>query len=478
MISIGNGTLQMQFQSYLRKGLSAETQASERLSSGKRINRASDDAANLNISTRMYAQISGTNMGSRNIKDGMSLLQTAEAGLQSIAGMLQRMRELSLQADNGVYNAKDRAGMQQEIEQLKREIDQVAMNTQFNGRPLLGPSMEQIQASGAMADIVFVIDNTGSMSKLQEKVANNLLGFSQYLQSYGIRDVRFGVMEYTDSEKNSSSFPSGQWTTDATEVQTEVKRLATLNRGGTENVLGALTEMANQYTFRTNGTNTVGHAIVITDEKADDATQLPATTALLQGANIETHAIYDSAFDKDGVDDIGQVIRDTGGIGVDIQSDTWGDQLKSILAPKIMASATKDVPFDTTLTLHTGYEYDSVLDIPLSDNRTIALGIADVYIATTGDKKSQIEKIDAALEHVAAQLGQLGGYMNRLETIQENNDSSSLQATKTVSKIVDADMAKEISELLKAQVVQKTTIASMKQAQQTITQAMQALISK
>ncbi len=114
--------------------------AMERLSTGSRINSAKDDAAGLAIGSRMTSQVRGLNMAIRNANDGISLAQTAEGALGETTSMLQRMRELSLQAANTVNSASDRAALDAEVQQLKTEIDRIATTTTFNGQNILDGS--------------------------------------------------------------------------------------------------------------------------------------------------------------------------------------------------------------------------------------------------------------------------------------------------------------------------------------------------
>jgi len=116
--------------------------AMERLSTGSRINSAKDDAAGLAIGSRMTSQVRGLNMAIRNANDGISLAQTAEGALDETTSMLQRMRELSVQASNGVNSASDRAALDAEVQQLKTEIDRIASTTKFNGQSILDGSMD------------------------------------------------------------------------------------------------------------------------------------------------------------------------------------------------------------------------------------------------------------------------------------------------------------------------------------------------
>ena len=113
----------------------------EKLSSGLRINRAGDDAAGLAISEKMRGQIRGLDMASKNAQDGVSLIQTAEGALNETHSILQRMRELSVQASNDTNTSDDRAELQKEVDQLIEEIDRIGNNTEFNTKTLLNGSL-------------------------------------------------------------------------------------------------------------------------------------------------------------------------------------------------------------------------------------------------------------------------------------------------------------------------------------------------
>lgn len=112
-------------------------QASERLASGRRINSAGDDAAGLAISNRQTSQIRGLDQAVRNANDGISLIQTAEGALDESTNILQRMRELAIQASNSIYSDTDRATLDAEVQQLKQELDRIAETTSFNGQTVL-----------------------------------------------------------------------------------------------------------------------------------------------------------------------------------------------------------------------------------------------------------------------------------------------------------------------------------------------------
>jgi flagellin len=131
--------------------------AMERLSTGKRINGAKDDAAGLAIATSMTAQVRGMNQGIRNANDGISLAQTAEGAVDEVGNMLLRIRELAVQSSSGTYqDATDRSYMQTEVDQLTAQVDQVITNTKFNGVTLFDASTPTvtIQTGANAADTV------------------------------------------------------------------------------------------------------------------------------------------------------------------------------------------------------------------------------------------------------------------------------------------------------------------------------------
>ncbi|MBF0624272.1 MAG: flagellin FliC [Magnetococcales bacterium] len=124
-------------QRHLDRSNAALNKTFERLSSGLRINRAADDAAGLNITSRMTSEIRGTNQAVRNANDAISLVQVAEGALNETTNALQRMRELAVQASNGTLTSTDRSDLNDEFQQLLSEIDRIAENTKFNGQTLL-----------------------------------------------------------------------------------------------------------------------------------------------------------------------------------------------------------------------------------------------------------------------------------------------------------------------------------------------------
>ena len=140
----------------LSKNNKSMAKALEKLSSGLRINRAADDAAGLSISEKMRSQINGLAQAARNAQDGISLIQTADGALGEVHSVLQRMRELAVQASNDVLTSEDRIAIQKEIEQLKIELDRIAGTSQFNGKNLLDGSMYALTSTDRLTTKVFM----------------------------------------------------------------------------------------------------------------------------------------------------------------------------------------------------------------------------------------------------------------------------------------------------------------------------------
>jgi flagellin-like hook-associated protein FlgL len=141
----------------------------EKLSSGLRINKAADDAAGLAISEKMRSQVRGLDQAVRNAQDGISLIQTAEGALSETHSILQRMRELSVQAANDTYTSEDRMQIQKEIDQLTLEIDRIAATTQFNGKLLLNGDSSALTSTSDILTKVFMRDGLRQVDQFGQK---------------------------------------------------------------------------------------------------------------------------------------------------------------------------------------------------------------------------------------------------------------------------------------------------------------------
>src|SRR5690625_45454 len=141
---INTNVASLNSQRQLMQSGSVLDQATERLSSGNRINSAKDDAAGLAIANRMTSQIRGLDQAIRNANDGVSLIQTAEGALEEVTNILQRIGELAVQSANEIYNDGDREFLQSEVAQLIEELDRISSSTSFNGQKLLDGTLGKV----------------------------------------------------------------------------------------------------------------------------------------------------------------------------------------------------------------------------------------------------------------------------------------------------------------------------------------------
>ena len=187
--------------------------ALERLSSGKRINSAADDAAGLAVANKMTSQMLGMRTAIRNTQDGISLVQTAESSMNEINNMILRMRELAVQMNNDVYTSKDRDNAQLEVNALLRQIDQIAETSDFNGVKLLdGTYNKEIRAGNTNAEVINISINnvaTSSMAKVTGFAKNTVTVHADGVTSTGADTdlaVTMGITKDSKVEIDTSLF--------------------------------------------------------------------------------------------------------------------------------------------------------------------------------------------------------------------------------------------------------------------------------
>ena len=190
--------------------------AMERLSSGKRINSAADDAAGLSITNKMTSQVRGLNQAIRNANDGISLIQTAEGALGESTNILQRMRELSIQSANGTYDSGNRTTLNAEVKQLKTELDRIADTTSFNGQKVLDGSLGQVDLQvGSEANETIALQigtmNSNSLGGATGDIvgAASIGGIANFTTAFDatgdmtINDVAITAIDHTDGQTDT-----------------------------------------------------------------------------------------------------------------------------------------------------------------------------------------------------------------------------------------------------------------------------------
>lgn len=207
---INTNVASLNTQRQLMSSGNALDKATERLSSGNRINSAKDDAAGMAISNRMTSQVRGLDQAIRNANDGISLIQTAEGALQETTNILQRMRELSIQSANGIYSDTDRKTLQAEVKQLQTELTRISESTTFNGQKLLDGSMgtKQLQVGSEANQTVGVSIGSFSANSLGGS-SGDLVGASTTLNALqdGTTGLTAGALVIND--KANTAITSG-----------------------------------------------------------------------------------------------------------------------------------------------------------------------------------------------------------------------------------------------------------------------------
>ena len=465
----------------LNSAAKLKNNAMEKLSSGLRINKAADDAAGASISEKMKAQIRGLEQAGENIQDGISLVQTAEAGLGSIQDPnLQRMRELLIQGLNGTLNQSDRMMIQDELENIKGGINNIANNTEFNTIKLLSPPSSQSNIppkwTPGTADIVFIIDRTGSMGSQIDNVKNNIDGFINKITSNGI-DVNMGLVTYGDVNPSQGSDPivKTELTNDLNKFKTYINNI-TLTGGGDANESGLegiadTTEGALSYSLRPDSAK---QFILVTDAFVHDS------TAHGDGDGMSTFDIHDVASDvKNKGIKLTVVSNDSAATQLKILSDTTGgqyidvnsnfeEQLSSFASNILVdAGCKQEANLDEMpiLNLQVGANSGQEFQVELFDARTKHLGIDDIKVDPVEEAEKSLEKVDKAMDLVSSQRSKFGAYQNVLEHIGNNVGNYDYNITSSESRITDADMAKEVVEMTKNSIIEQSAQSILKQAE-------------
>ena len=494
---------------------SAQSKSTEKLSSGYRINRAADDAAGLSISEKMRGQIRGLNQASTNAQDGISLIQTAEGALNESHSILQRMRELSVQAANGTETDDDREAVQNEIEQLQSELTRISDTTEFNTMKLLDGSQSgskvQVSVSKSAESNLKTVDATAQVNKMANAVT-----------AVGDTGSKLSVTVLDKNGNSSTTSVTVDYDKATGEYSVNGKKLAAKEAAAgtaTAPVSGKAfaealsnTDLANSYDITA---DTTGKLVFTAKEKGATA---DAILVSQNGKNAE-------ALTKDngtGTDEYQQI---TSGIGVydgsgNIEDKIFtvngekflyvsdpaklGDDYKDVnyvkatgtgntiatgdantmaalIKSKTGIEAEADAAANTTLNLkpsatatgkgielQIGANEGQTMNFTLDDMSADALGVGSgsVDLSTQDKAKTATTTIDAAIKKVSKARGQMGAVQNRLEHTINNLDTASENLQTAESRIRDTDMAEEMVNYSKNSILAQAGQSMLAQANQ------------
>lgn len=428
----------------------------ERLSSGKRINRASDDAAGLAISNKIDTQIKGLDQAKRNSLDGVSLIQVAEGALGEVTNMLQRIRELAVQASSGTLTPKDRESIQREVDQLSEEMSRVSKDIEFNGMKLLDGSLNRINFSSdpkiasvfSLSDGVpegqftFDVTTEAEQSKV-EGVATaatispgtiNVNGISIEIEAGDSRDKVW--------DKIQSAGVSGNYTLSGSITAGEKLTLKNKEYGDKPVALSGDAATLASLGLSTGATVTVGNDV--------EVAPITDVNSPLYGKKIFTE---------------GNVIEFKGAEGFKLIAENKGKT--GVVKVDVLSAGPLD--------LHIGANKDQRMEVRVPNTSPKALDIENLNFRTADGASSAIGRIDKALDKVSTVRSTLGAYQNRLEYTQNNLLTASENMTASYSRIVDTDMAVEMAQYTQSNVISQAGIAMVSQANQIPEQVLQLL---
>lgn len=419
----------------------AGAKSMEKLSSGFRINRAGDDAAGLAISEKMRGQIRGLNQASRNAQDGISLIQTAEGALNETHAILQRMRELTVQAATDTNTVDDRAKIQAELDQLTSEIDRIGNTTEFNTMKLING--EQSQKANATANA----SNLGTVKVISPQqpgeytvaVANKADVVANFNAGAGLVDtnITFGSAVDIGSSFNLivSNYDSGANTADIA------------LQDGAGNIIGTAITGADL-----TGAITIG---------GNDGVVIAAGAITANGTasfDFGVSADYSISFNGVTTHNLTGVETTNGKVEVGGFEITVGQNLAN-------GSNTVTVEGES-LQLQVGANENQSVRLGIGDMRSEALGVNNLDVSSHAKAKSAITTVNNALEDVSRERSKLGAMQNRLEHTIKNLDTSAENLQASEARIRDVDMAKEMMEQTKQGILQQAATAMLAQANQ------------
>ena len=466
----------------------AQAKSTEKLSSGFRINRAADDAAGLTISEKMRKQIKGLNRASKNAQDGISAVQTAEGALTEVHSMLQRMNELSTQAANGTNSKSDRDAIQSEIGQLTTEIDRVAETTKFNETYLLkgdnGEKTINLPAhdAGLKGDLKDNGDGTATFKMDDLEVGKKVtIGGKEYSigEEAGV-DATTGITKDIAKALHDKNpvFTENDKVTINGKVYTYLKKDKDTQDGKKTTVDGFYAVESAEDIKKLTQQDAEASCIVCVDTKTDAKHGLKEGTVIKAGEK-EFH-VLDKGKDKlvndpsvislkTAKEYVIKELTDANKIG-DTEGKVKVEQGATDNTFKIDQVAQAKVPQTLSFNLHVGSDADMTnkINVNVEAMTSAYLGVKNLNVSDeTGNAATYaIDSIGDAISKVSAQRSSLGAIQNRLEHTIANLDNISENTTAAESRIRDTDMASEMVEYSKNNILKQAGTSMLAQANQ------------
>jgi len=439
--------------------------AMQRLSSGLRINSAKDDAAGLAISERMTSQVNGNNQAARNANDGISLAQTAEGDLAQVGSNLQRMRELSVQSANASNSASDRTSLQNELDQLRQEIDRVSANSSFNGVKLLDGTFSaqtfQVGANNTANDRITVSSiASAKASALGGSFSSTIAGqvITTGTASTGSNITINGanvIASVTDGVSTANATSSAKAMATAVNASSGVGVTAT----ATNVQAGSFTAAAGATgTITINGVSTAG---ITTTNAQSDTALVAAAINLISGA---TGVI---ATDTGGAAGVTLTAADGRNIALSFGTLTATQTGVHAAGAALGGTVTLSSSGNTGIAV-TGAAATSLIGAATASATATATGtaISVIDISSVTGAQTALNSIDSAISTVNSSRASLGAYQNRFSSVVASLNTTAENLTAARSRVQDADFAQETANLSRSQILQQAGTAMVAQANQ------------
>lgn len=506
----------------MTRNVSGLSKSTEKLSTGYSINRAADNAAGLAISEKMRSQIRGLSQATNNANDAISLIQTAEGGLQETEDILQRMRELSVQSANGTYTDEDREQIQYEVDALKEEIDRIAESTEFNEMKLLDGSLDggagdtgvygarygthvtedslkgtTVSSSIEGVEIEFTTEASGKGGEnafwdaSAKKLTINVVEGQAYDQAAINELVKNANTQKTDAQaaavpEVSIKLGTGVFVGEGTSIDATVKGVRAsaetelddflVDKATTENYADKIKFTAN--TYGEDG-RTINIATDVAAGKEEVTTESPETDPDVKDGEFTLHLATGKEYTAG---DIEKILAKAGlDYSVELTDEEAPDgdvkfyannKVEGTVSVTLADGAGVGKEFVSAtgegLTFQIGANgvEDQRLTVNISDMGSDALGVSGITVATQDGANEAINKIDDAIKTVSTQRAKLGAVQNRLEHTVNSLSTAEENLQSAESQIRDTDMASEMINYTKANILQQASQSMLAQANQ------------
>lgn len=479
----------------------------ERLSTGLKINRAKDNPAGMAISNKMQAQIDGLNRASSNASDGISVIQIADGALTETTSILQRMRELSVQAaSDGTMSLEDKEAIQDEIKSLKEEIDRISKDTEYNSKPLLDGTLDtrvytnhssRVQISDFVNPGKYALTISQAATQAGPVVtdgadynSNTVVGQSGMMSINGSKVEIEATDTYAEVyEKIRNAAEIGEVSAQRDETSGAIKFAS--EAYGKESIL--------KITFdNENLGDRLGFTASGDYDLIEDSENGVYVYGKKDGANILSPAGSDPVLSADRDDWEGFsssatvsfngnkiTVSDVGGFSISFLAEE-GYQFKAAVeddpntgndesAPGVDGKIEFEVTDIGTMTLHIGANKDQNMEVRIPEVSSKSLYVDDVDVTTVNGAGRAITSFDKAIAQVSSVRSKLGAYENRLEHSTGSLDTFEENMTGAVSRLTDVDMAEEMTNYTHMNVLNQAAISVLTQANDLPQQVLQIL---